>query len=130
MRDFSLKLGESSDFITVTDEYNKALEPSYRAYCSIGNKSGEEVKRIELERISKYNPNTNNIEGYYLVFQITPELSCELGVGKYKYGIYLYKQGEKNKMEYFKEFEVGSISIKDTFVKQSKDLYKLKDKDG
>jgi len=125
MRDFALKLGESSEFITVTDNYNKPLSPEINGYCSIGDKSGNEIKRIQLERIPKINVETNSIEGYYLLFQVTPQLSFELGVGKYKYGVYIYSKDDSNNMQFFKEFETGSITIKDTYVHQSQQAFTL-----
>jgi len=123
MRDFALKLGESSEFLTVTDDYNKPLRPDIDGYCSIGDKSGNEVKRIQLERVPKINPETNQIDGYYLIFQVTPKLSIELGVGKYKYGIYILTKNNNGEIGFFKEFETGSITIKDTFVHQNKDNF-------
>ena len=125
MKDFALKLGESSNFITVTDDYNKPLSPEINGYCSIGNKAGEEVKRIQLERVPKINIETNKIEGYYLIFQVTPQLSIELGIGKYKYAIYIYSKDENGNLTFFKEFETGAITIKDTYVHQSKTAFTL-----
>jgi hypothetical protein len=122
MKDFSLKLGESSVFIAVTDDYNKPLRPDIDGYCSIGDKSGVEVKRIQLERVPKINPETNQIDGYILLFQVTPKLSLDLGVGKYKYGIYIFTK-HNGEINFFKEFETGSITIKETFVHQSKETF-------
>jgi len=122
MKDFALKLGESSEFISVTDDYNKPLRPDINGYCSIGDKTGVEVKRIQLERVPKINNETNQIDGYYLLFQITPKLSLDLGVGKFKYGIYILSKFE-DEIKFFKEFETGSITIKETFVHQSKETF-------
>jgi hypothetical protein len=124
MRDFALKLGESSEFISVTDEYNKPLRPDILGHCSIGDKSGIEIRKIELEKIPKINPETNKLEGYYLIFQVTPKLSYELGVGKFKYGIYIYVLDRDGNPSYFKEYETGTITIKDTFVRQEKSSLK------
>jgi len=123
--DIQLKVGENSDFITITDKYNKPLPSNIEGYCSIGDKSGNEIMRIQLQKVPHIDTETNSVDGYYLLFQITPELSKKLGVGKYKYGIYIFTRDENGNYTTFKEFQTGAITIKDTYVHPNPNINKL-----
>ena len=125
MADIQLKLGENSEFITITGKYNKPLPSNIEGYCSFGDKSGNEIFRVQLQKVPHIDTETNSVDGYYLLFQITPELSFKLGVGKFKYGIYTYTKDEKGNLTTFKEFQTGAIVIKDTYVHQNPNLDKL-----
>ena len=123
--DIQLKVGENSEFVTITDKYNKPLPSNIEGYCAIGDKSGDEIMRIQLQKVPHIDTETNSVDGYYLLFQVTPELSEKLGVGKYKYGIYIFTKNPDGSYATFREFRTGAIVIKDTYVHMNKELNKL-----
>lgn len=123
--DIQLKLGENSNFVTITDKYNKPLPSNIEGYCSIGDKSGNEILRIQLEKIPHLDTETNSVDGYYLLFQVTPKLSEKLGVGKFKYGIYILTKDENGELTTFREFQTGAIIIKDRYVHLNKNLNQI-----